>query len=77
MKFNSKKFSDAISEKRKNISWTVRECESHLALSRATFYYAEHNKKARGQRGYVPDVITYARVCKWLNTPMETFFTSK
>lgn len=69
MGFNKKKFSDKVYTKACSNRITVRQAADQVGVSAATF--------SRIQNGALPDIETFGKACKWLNMPMESFFTSK
>lgn len=80
MEFKVSEFSTAARNKYKQSGKTYAELELEINIS--------SNQLSRIVRGgvsqskyhnipYVPDAITYARICRWLNLSLNTFFTSK
>lgn len=66
--FNFKMFSKAIRQKRlieKNIELKIAATE--IGTSAATLSRLENEK--------IPDVMTYAKICKWLGVSMDTFIS--
>lgn len=49
------------------LDWGMREAAKKIGVSVATLSRLEHGK--------APDVNTLFAVCKWLDKPMEHFFT--
>ena len=67
MKFDTDKFSKAIRAKRTIFNdLTMKHVAKKTKVSPATL--------SRLENGKLPDVETYAKVCKWLDEKMERFF---
>lgn len=63
-----KVFSQAIRQKRLiDLNIGVREAAKQIGVSPATLSRCENEN--------MPTLIHYASICKWLNTPMETFIS--
>ena len=63
---NFTSFSKAIRQKRLiELNISGREAAKAIGVSYPTL--------SRIENGNMPDLITYANVCKWLGVPMETF----
>lgn len=74
MKFNDKLFSTHIKErlvvdKKNEISISLRNAAKQNGLSVATM--------SRLVNQSLPDVISFAIVCKWMGKPMELYFKPK
>lgn len=68
--FNSESFSKAIKTKRIiEDDITVRVLAKKLKISPATLSRCENHG--------TPDLITYAKVCRWLGVEMSKFIISK
>ena len=66
MKFKFSPFKKAIILKRSHSNrMGLRECAKQIGISAATL--------SRLERGYMPDLLTYAHVCKWLNEDLNKF----
>lgn len=66
--FQLKAFSQAIRQKRLiNLNIGIREAAKQIGVSPATLSRCENEN--------IPTVLFYANICKWLDIPMETFFT--
>lgn len=63
--FNNKAFSKAIKLKRKTLKISLRDIQD-LDVSIATISRIENEN--------TPDLITYAKICKWLGEPLDKFF---
>jgi transcriptional regulator with XRE-family HTH domain len=63
--FNNKGFSKAIKLKRKALKISLRDIQD-LDVSIATISRIENEN--------TPDLITYAKICKWLGEPLDKFF---
>jgi transcriptional regulator with XRE-family HTH domain len=62
--FNS--FSKAIRQKRIiDMDINGREAAKKIGISHPTLSRIENHN--------MPDLLTYANICKWLNVPMDTF----
>lgn len=68
--FNSVKFSLAVKMKRKMCGLTVRELAEVTSLSAPTISRVENE-------GGAPDMVTFARLCDWLDFEPNDFFTEK
>lgn len=67
LKYDSKRLSVAVKEKRGEIG--LRALGKEIGVSAATLSRIENKKE--------PDVTTLAKVCVWLEIPMEYFFILK
>ena len=65
-RFNTKAFSTAIKQKRIIEMDSLREVASNIGIS--------YSSISRCENGGVPNVLHYAKICKWLGVEMETFF---
>lgn len=63
MKLDSKKMSEAIGRKLKR--QTLEQVAVQIGTSKATLCRLSHGK--------TPDLITYAKLCKYLNVPLSRF----
>ena len=70
MKFNNQQFARDIKVKRTiDNDWQLRDVEKKTGVSYSTLSRVENGK------GETLDLILYAKICKWLGKPMETYFT--
>lgn len=68
--FDKESFSKSLKQKRiidENID--LRELAKKLKISISTL--------SRCENGETPNVVTYATLCNWLETPMDYFITTK
>ncbi len=63
--FKKKEFSKAVSTKRKQEGKSVRGFKE-LDISASTISRLENEN--------TPDLVTYAKMCKWLCVPFDQFF---
>lgn len=63
---DNKRFSKAIAAKRYEDRDGVRSAAIKAKTSTSTL--------SRCENGKIPDVITFANICNWLDIPMEMFF---
>lgn len=66
MLFKADKFrKDIILKRSLSNRMGMRECASEIGISAATL--------SRIERGKMPDLMTYAKVCKWLNQNLNKY----
>lgn len=66
MAFEKDKFrKDIILKRSLKNRMGMRECAKEIGISPATL--------SRIERGNMPDLITYAKVCKWLNKNLNKY----
>ncbi len=71
-RFEGKKFANAVKSKRTiELRITLAALAGQLQMSAATLNRTESNINN------CPDLVTFATLCKWLNTPMEDFFVKR
>jgi len=68
--FNAMKFSLAVRMKRKMHAFSVRELAEITSLSAPTISRIENEEGA-------PDMVTFARLCNWLEFEPNDFFTER
>jgi len=78
MQFNYRLFSLKIIDKRRSLNLTQRDTARSIGIHVSTFARFEH-EGYRGSDGeqLLPNIERYYKVCRWLQMPMESFFTSK
>jgi transcriptional regulator with XRE-family HTH domain len=64
MKFNSKEFATDVKNKRGELS--LRELSKELDISTSTL--------SRIENGEMPELLTYATLCLWMNESMSKYF---
>lgn len=67
-KFDAVAFGNALNIARDNAGLSLRELEKEIGVSASTL--------SRFESGNMPDLLSYAKVCKWLGEDMHTFFIS-
>ena len=65
MKFNNNKFSKDLKSIRQDLGVGVRGL---IGLD------VSHSTISRLENGKLPDILTYAKICKWMDKPLETYF---
>lgn len=64
--FDSQSFAVAVKERRDNLSQSLVTTASEIGVGTATLSRVERAMK-------LPDLPTYARICKWLGVPLDRF----
>lgn len=67
MKFKKQKFAKCIKAKMESKEMTVRTAAEQTDVSIGTINKLMHEKIE------TPDLITYARLCRWMSVPLENF----
>lgn len=65
--FQLKYFAKVVKYHRYSLYMGIREAAKEIGISPATL--------SRYENENIPEVTNYANICKWLNVPMEHFFT--
>jgi transcriptional regulator with XRE-family HTH domain len=65
MIFNNKKFAKDLKSIRQDLGVGVRGLKG-LNVSHSTI--------SRLENGKLPDILTYAKICRWMEKPLETYF---
>ena len=66
MKFKHDKFAEHIKIVRELKNFDLRKAAKEIKISAATLNRAENGK--------VSELMTYAKICKWMNCSLDKFF---